>query len=178
MKIHLSRVQRLIGAGVLAATLGSSGAAFTADSAEAATGSVGYHTVGTVNCNPSLRYGIPVPAPKMRAVNTTTATDRQTVAFRPVLWSWNGTSWVQFSAGMWLYATATDTASPTTWYDLATGRSMGSGGQSMMATGSSRFWRVSYDFYWYPTTRVQAGSDSLWATHTSPIGGVISYCTY
>lgn len=176
MQFNLSHAKRLIGAGVLAATM-SSGALLTADAAEAATGSVGPHTVGTINCGAS-RYSIPAPAPKIRAVNATTSVDRQTVAFRPVLWSWNGSQWVQFSAGMWLYATATDSTSPTTWYDLATGASMGSGLQTMMATGSSRYWRVSYDFYWYGTSRVGAGSDALWATHTSAIGGVISYCTY
>lgn len=115
------------------------------------------------------------------AVNRTAGTDVQTVAFQPVLFTWNGSAWVQYSAGMTLYGTATDGHTPSTWYDLATRQNMGNGTTNLTLVGMG-YWKVAFKMWWYSSPSMISGSDYQWAAGyytMSPIGAVtpVSYCT-
>jgi len=126
-----------------------------------------------ISCNTSIQ----VPAPTIKAVNSTTATDRQKVVFQPLLFKWNGNSWVLTKYGQVLEGTATDAASPSTWFDYNLGYVMGSGQQSFSASGG--YYKVAIKYWWLNANGGTSGYDYQWASnYTSQIGAVTSYCSY
>jgi len=147
---------------VASAAIGGLAIVLTAGAASAATGVTGPHATRSIKCN---GVEATAPAPIMKAVNRTTAVDRQIVAFQPVVFRWNSTSaqWVEYSTyGPAHYGTATDSASPTTWYDLGTGAYSGDGHFTMMLTDRGYF-RVAYRMWW-ATGSSWTGSDYVWAS--------------
>jgi hypothetical protein len=155
--------------------------AMTAGAAHAASGVTGTHATASIGCNRTSPYSAYTPAPKMLAVNRMAGTDYQTVVFQPVSFKWSGTAWVQYSTGMPLYGTASDSHTPTTWYDLASHKSMGSGTTNLTLPGKG-YWKVAYKMWWYSNPSTISGSDYQWASGyytMSAIGAVTpaSYCT-
>jgi hypothetical protein len=114
---------------------------------------------------------------KLHAVNRTTARDMQTVAFQPVVFTWNGSAWVEYSSVAAKFGTATDASSPTTWYD-GYGRTVDS--TTTTTLPGRGYWRVAYKMWWY-TGGTATGYDYVWGSHyvMSPVGGVTSvpYCS-
>ena len=152
----------------LAAVVGLS-----AGPATAATGTVGGHQAKLVDCNTTIN----VPAPKILAVNATTKVDTQKVVFQPVLFRWDGSAWVFVKNGQVLEGTATDSTSPTTWFDYGLGYVVGQGTQSFTATRGQ--YKVAFRYWWLAANGSTSGSDYQWApTYQTQIGAIASYCTY
>ena len=161
------------------AAVAVSGAAvvMVAGGANASTGVTGAHSTKSVLCNGREAH---VYAPTMKAVNRTSGVDRQIVAFQPVLYEWNGTTWASYSTyGPAKYGTATDTASPTVWRDLGTNANPGGGDFTMLLTDNG-YYRVAYKMWW-ATGSSWTGSDYLWASgyySLSQVGAVnpLNWC--
>jgi len=183
-----SGIVKLAMLGVIGATALLVGAA----NAGAASGTTGAHQSGAVQCisqgstfsgGSNLKAG----APSMKAYNYTAGVDRQTVTFQPIVFRWNGSDWVAAVTGVTLMGTATDSASPTTWYSTANSASWGAGTE--VFTLSPGYYKVAYKMSWYYSSPVSgnpatlSGSDYLWASGyslQSPVAGplpAISYCT-
>jgi hypothetical protein len=78
---------------------------------------------------------------------------------------------------MRLYGTASDTASPSTFYDWATGQNEGNGSQTFGLTTNGHY-AVAIRMTWYNASWNVTGSDYLWtSTYLSPIGAVLPYCS-
>ena len=146
--------------------------------AQAATGTIGPLRAGKVGCGTFPGRHIEIGDPAMYAVNTTSAVDRQWVAYKPVVFRWNGTSWAYYDTDGWMRGLARDDAKPTLWTD--------SGGQdhyAPMAKGINvgpGYYKVAMRYHWYATSRVGSGSDYRWAPrYTSQQDGTVStsYCT-
>lgn len=138
--------------------------------AEAA-GSTGAHSSAVARCGVTE---VTSSAPTVRAFNRTTAVDQQWVVVQPVLYRWNGSAWAKYSTHTAIMGLATDTTSPTVWYDFVTRARTSPANMSMMTQSGS--YRLAYNYWWY-TGNVVTGSSSRWATHTSPIGAVTSFCS-
>ncbi len=164
-----------------------------ASTAGAATGTTGAHTSGRVACiSPGSTFNgtsnLQAGAPAFRAYNYTTGVDRQTVTFQPVVFRWNGSTWAFYQYGKTLKGTATDTATPSVWYDSATNANWGAGTQAFNLPKGS-YYAVAYQMNWYYSSPVSgnpatlSGSDYQWASGyslQSPMGAplpTITYCT-
>jgi Tfp pilus assembly protein PilX len=170
-RLALSMAMALLGAGAM--TLD------TVRTANASSGTVGYHTPSTVECYDGGL--IAVFAPGLNAANVTTAEDHQNVTWRSKLWQWKLTStgaygWVVVSTNAWLTPyVQNDSGSQTILLNNPI-----TGYQGFNVTGNGYF-RVSVDYYWYATSRAAAGRDSLWGNHLDQqSAGMVSatYCTY
>jgi hypothetical protein len=189
MRITRNKIIKLAAVAAVAATavFGFGG------TAGAASGTVGPHTSGKVACIGPGSYfsggsNLQAAAPVMKAYNYTTGVDRQTVTFRPVIIRWNGTAWVVATYGETLKGTATDSASPTTWYHTSTNASWGGGTEAFKLPPSNHY-AVAYEMNWYYSSPVSgnpatlSGSDYQWASGyslQSPMGAPlpnISYCS-
>jgi hypothetical protein len=142
-----------------------------AGGADAASGSVGPHSAARATCG---TVEIRSTAPTVKAVNRTAAVDQQWVVVQPVLYRWNGSAWAQSSTYTAIMGLATDAKAPTVWYDFVTRAQTSPSSMAMMTQSGS--YKLAYNYWWY-TGNTITGSDSLWATHTSPIGAVTSYCS-
>ena len=177
----------------LVSTIGATLLLVGAASAGAATGTTGVHQSGSVQCiaaGSTFAGGsnLQAAAPSMYAFNYTSGVDRQTVTFQPIVFRWNGSAWVLAVTGVTLMATATDSASPTTWYNTANSASWGTGTEAF-ALPPANYYKVAYKMSWYYSSPVSgnpatlSGSDYLWASSyslASPLGAplpAISYCT-
>ena len=164
----ISTIRRTVAAvaatSALALGLGAGGA-------EAATGSVGPHAAARAVCGVTE---VTSTAPSVKAVNRTSAVDQQWIVVQPVLYKWNGSAWAKYSTHTAIMGLATDSKAPTVWYDYVTrARTSPSTMALMTQTG---YYKLAYNYWWY-TGNTATGTDSLWATHTTPIGAVASYCT-
>ena len=162
----------------------------TAGSVDAA-GETGPHAGGRVECiSPGGTFGsginLKAGPPTVRAFNYTTGVDRQTVTMQPVLWRWNGSAWVEAVFGEVLKGTATETASPTTWFHTRTNASWGSGEQRF-ALPPGNHYAVAYKLTWYYASPVSgnpatlSGSQYVWASGYSlfsPVAGPLPTTTY
>ena len=189
MTMTRKNIIKLVSIFAIAATaaLGFSG------TAGAATGTVGPRASGSVACiGAGSKFAggsnLQAKAPIMKAFNYTNGVDRQTVTFQPVIFRWNGAAWVEAVYGQTLKGTATDSASPTTWFSTANNASWGNGTE-VFNLPSANFYAVAYKMTWYYQSPVSgnpatvSGSDYLWASGyslQSPMGAplpAISYCT-
>jgi hypothetical protein len=145
--------------------------------ADAATGVTAPHRSGAVNCGTFPGRNVSIATPAMLAVNATTATDYQNVAYKPVVFKWVNSSWTYFSEDGWMTATASDATSPQSWVDP--GGQRYTSGTSFATNVTSGYYRVAIRYYWYATSRVGSGSDYLWATAYANQDGSTSasYCT-
>jgi hypothetical protein len=153
----------------------------TALPSSAATGVTGSHSTPSIGCNRTAASTLYVPAPTVKAVNSTVSTDYQRVMFQPVVFKWNGTAWAEYGSGSQVDGRASDVSSPTTWYNPITGMSRGSG-LSVLSVPAGGYYAVAYKMWWFNSSGVQSGYDYLWASGyytMSPIGAVnpASYCT-
>ena len=141
--------------------------------ATAATGTVGAHEAKLVDCNTAIN----VPAPKILAVNATAKVDSQKVVFQPVLFRLDGSTWAFVKYGQAYQGTATDTASPTTWFDYGLGYMVGKGLQSFTATHGK--YKVAIRYWWLTANGSTSGYDYHWAPkYQTQIGAITSNCTY
>jgi hypothetical protein len=136
-----------------------------------AAGSIGANSPATARCGVTEVIS---SAPAVRAVNRTAAVDQQWVVVQPVLYRWNGSAWAKHSTHTAIMGLATDTTSPTVWYDFVTRARTSPSNMAMMTQSGS--YKLAYNSWWY-TGNVVTGSSSRWATHTTPIGAVVSYCS-
>lgn len=177
----------------LVSVIGAAALLISVASAGAATGTTGPHQTGGVQCiargstfagGSNLQAG----APSMKAYNYTAGVDRQTVTFQPIVFRWTGSDWVVAVTGATLMGTATDSASPTTWFNTANSASWGAGTEAFTLPPAN-YYKVAYKMSWYYSSPVSgnpatlSGSDYLWASSyslASPLGSplpAISYCT-
>ncbi len=164
----ITTIRRSLGT---AAVVGALALTVGAGDAQAATGTVGPHSTARASCG---TVEVRASAPAIKAVNRTTSVDQQWVVAQPVLYKWNGTTWAKLSTYSAIIGLATDTASPTVWYDFVTRSQTNSSVMALMTTKG--YYKLAYNYFWY-TGNTVTGSDSLWATHTSPIGAVQPDCT-
>ena len=163
-----------------------------AASAGAATGTTGFHQSGAVQCiAPGSTFGggvnLKAGAPIMKAFNYTAGVDRQAVYFQRVVYRWDGSAWVVAFTGPMFGANATDSTSPTSWYNYTT--KTWSNGTESLALPPANYYTVAYKMSWYYSSPVSgnpatlSGSDYLWASSyslASPLGAplpAISYCS-
>jgi len=185
LRKHLTKLTTVgvVGVGLLMTGATSAGAA----------GTTGPFTSGNVQCiskGGSFAGGsnLQAVAAKVRAFNYTSGVDRQTVTMQPVVWRWNGSAWVEAVFGEVLKGTATDSASPTTWFHNTTNASWGAGTQAFRLPPAN-FYSVAYKLNWFYSSPVSgnpptlSGSQYVWATGyslASPFGGPVqapAYCT-
>jgi hypothetical protein len=140
---------------------------------EAATGTVGAHSAKSVSCNTTMNMA----APTILAANSTSGLDSQKVIFQALLFKWNGSIWTLAKSGQALEGTATDAASPTTWFDYGLGYMVGAGRQTF--TVGKGHYKVAIQYWWLANDGSTSGYDYKWApTYITQIGAVASYCTY
>jgi hypothetical protein len=145
--------------------------------AHAATGTIGSYRAGKIGCGTFPGRHIEIGNPQMYAVNTTANVDRQWVAYKPVVFRWNGTSWVQYSTDGWMQGNARDNASPTSWFDAGTQEHYAPIAKAINVPAG--YYKVAMRYHWYATSRVGSGSDYRWVPRYTAENGTVStsYCT-
>ena len=145
-------------------------AAAVCGGAGAAQGTVGPHSSAGASCALS-DLTLRMSAPQMYAADTTAGEDWQYVAWRPSVWSWNGSSWILAARGVWVWSWAYDKRAATYWYDYNgnyVGTTTAAQGAAVVQTlprgVTNHYYYVSDEFYWYSSASAAAGYDHTWVT--------------
>jgi hypothetical protein len=149
---------RISTAAALLASLALAGAG------QAATGTTGSHDA-TASCSPGL-ISVSASMQVVQSVKGVPATAKgQYVAYRALLYRWNGRSWDLSQTGKWLwgYGSAGQVGSFRS-YETSQLESTA----FRLQTGG--YYSVGVQYYWYANSDVSSGSDYAGAQHTDPGG--------
>jgi hypothetical protein len=122
--------------------------------------------VGNLECRifSGARQIIFLREPTIRAVDATQYTDWQTVAYESSLYKWDGSQWVYFRAGAWLWDHTFDEGTKVPF--------IGNYWRAFQTRKRGFYWfdnldpgiyRVAVTYHWYPTKTVPAHEDLVWA---------------